>query len=119
MSLIEKKLRESEEKYRTLTEQSFLGISILQDDIIQYVNNQLAKLFGYTVEEIMAWEKGGFLNIIYPDDRKIVAEQARKKQAGDSDYIEQYQFRGIKKNGDIIWLEIFSKSITSGFCYYP
>ncbi|MHA2181298.1 MAG: PAS domain S-box protein, partial [Promethearchaeota archaeon] len=106
-----KKLKESEEKYRTLTEQSFLGISILQDDIIQYVNSQLANLFGYTVEEIMAWEKGGFLNIIYPDDRKLIAEQAEKKQAGDSDIIPQYQFRGIKKNGDILWLEIFSKSI--------
>ncbi len=111
MTLVEKKLRESEEKYRTLTEQSFLGISILQDDIIQYVNNQLVNLFGYTVEEIMAWEKGGFLNIIYPEDRKLVAEQARKKQAGESDILNKYQFRGIKKNGDILWLEVFSKSI--------
>ncbi|MHA1985127.1 MAG: PAS domain-containing protein, partial [Promethearchaeota archaeon] len=111
MTIIEKKLKESEEKFRTLTEQSFLGITILQDDIIQYVNNQLANIFGYTVEEIMAWEKGGFLNVIYPEDRKLVAEQAKKKQAGDSDNIKQYQFRGIKKNKDIVWLEIFSKSI--------
>ena len=71
MTLIEKQLKESEEKYRTLTEQSFLGIAILQDDLIQYVNNQLANTFGYTVEEIMALEKGGFLNFIYPEDRKL------------------------------------------------
>jgi len=106
-----KELRESEEKYRTLTEQSFLGIAIVQDDIVQYVNNQLANKFGYTVQEIMAWKKGGFLNIIYPEDRKLVAEQARKKQLGESDVTNQYQFRGIKKNGDIIWLETFSKTI--------
>jgi len=107
----EQKLKESEEKFRTLTEQSFLGIAILQDDIIQYVNNQLANIFGYTVQEIMAWKKGGFLNIIYPEDRKLVAEQARKKQLGESNVINQYHFRGIKKNGDIVWLELYSKNI--------
>ncbi len=109
MAQIENKLKESEEKYRTLTEQSFLGIAILQDDIIQYVNKQLAHTFGYTVEEIMTWKKGGFLNVIYPEDRKLVADQARKKQLGESDILSQYQFRGIKKNGDIIWLELLSQ----------
>ncbi|MCK4285748.1 MAG: PAS domain S-box protein, partial [Candidatus Lokiarchaeota archaeon] len=107
----EEALKESEEKFRTITEQSFLGIAIQQDNIIKYVNNQLAQTFGYTVEEIMNWEVGGFLNVIHLEDREMVAKQARKKQLGESDSIDQYQFRGIKKNGDIIWLEIYSKSI--------
>ena len=107
----EEALKESEEKFRTITEQSFLGIAIQQDNIIKYVNNQLAQTFGYTVEEIMNWEVGGFLNVIHLEDRELVAKQARKKQLGESDSIDQYQFRGIKKNGDIIWLEIYSKSI--------
>jgi PAS domain S-box-containing protein len=107
----QQKLKESEEKYRTLAEQSFLGIAILQDDIIQYVNKQLAHTVGYTIEEIMAWEKGGFLNFIIPEDRKFIAEQARKKQLGESDVIDQYQFRGRKKNGDLTWLEVYSKTI--------
>jgi len=106
-----RKLKESEEKFRTITEQSFLGIAIQQDNIIKYVNNQLAHTFGYTVEEIMNWEVGGFLNVIHPEDREMVGKQARKKQLGESDSIDQYQFRGIKKNGDTIWLEIYSKSI--------
>ena len=56
------KLKESEEKFRTLAEQSFLGIAILQNNIVRYVNKQLADTFGYTVEEIMDWGKGAFLN---------------------------------------------------------
>ncbi len=108
---VERNLKESEEKFRTITEQSFLGISIVQDNIIKYVNKQLAHIFGYTVEEIMNWEVGGFLNVIHPEDREMVAKQARKKQLGESDSIDQYQFKGIKKNGDNIWLEIYSKSI--------
>ncbi|KKM15573.1 hypothetical protein LCGC14_1694750, partial [marine sediment metagenome] len=108
---VEQNLKESVEKFRTITEQSFLGIAIMQDNIIKYLNNQLANIFGYTVEEIMNWEVGGFLNVIHPEDREMVANQARKKQLGESDSLDQYQFRGIKKNGDAIWLEIYSKSI--------
>jgi len=33
---------------------------------------------------------------------------------GESDAIDQYQFRGLKKNGDQIWLEVFSKTINYG-----
>jgi len=107
----EQKLKDSEEKFRTIAEQSFLGIAILQNDIIIYVNEQLANKFGYTAEEIMKWGVGGFMKVIYPDDRKMVAEQAKKKQSGEPDVVNQYQFRGIKKDGDIIWSEIFSKTI--------
>ncbi|MFX0022517.1 MAG: PAS domain S-box protein [Candidatus Hermodarchaeota archaeon] len=107
----ELKLKESEEKFRTLTEQSFLGITILQNNIVKYVNKQLADLFGYTVEEIMNWGSGGFINVIHPEDKQFVSEQARKKQLGELDVVSQYEFRGVKKNGDMIWLEVFSKTI--------
>ena len=109
--ILEQKLKESEEIYRTITEQSFLGIAIMQDNLIKYVNNQLAELFGRPVEEVIRWKASEFLNVIHPDDRLFVAEQARKKQLGESDVISQYKFRGIKKNGDIIWLETYSKTI--------
>ncbi|MFX1569132.1 MAG: PAS domain S-box protein [Promethearchaeota archaeon] len=107
----ENKIKESEEQFRTLTEQSFLGIAIIQNNLVKYVNKQLADIFRYPIEEIINWGEGGFLNVIYPEDRQIVAEQARKKQLGESDVLNQYEFRGIKKNGEMIWLELFSKSI--------
>jgi PAS domain S-box-containing protein len=91
----EEALRESEEKFRTLTEQSFLGVAILQNNFIRYVNTQLAHTFGYTVEEVMNWGVGGFINVIHSEDRQMVNEQAKKKQFGESDVVNQYQFRGI------------------------
>jgi len=107
----EEKLKESEEIFRSITEQSFLGIAIMQDNLIKYVNNRLAELFGVPVKEVNGWQAKEFLNSIHPDDRLFVAEQARKKQLGEKDAINQYQFRGLKKNGDILWLELFSKTI--------
>jgi PAS domain S-box-containing protein len=109
--IAEEKLKESEEIFRSITEQSLLGIAIMQDNLIKYVNNRLAELFGIPVEEVIEWKASEFLNVIHPDDRLFVAEQARKKQSGENGVISRYKFRGIKKNSDIIWLELFSKTI--------
>jgi len=49
----EQKLKESEEKFRTIADQSLMAISIMQDDVIKYANQRLADINGYGLEEIM------------------------------------------------------------------
>ncbi len=107
----DQRLRESEDKFRTITEQSFMGIIILQDGVFKYFNEQAAKMNGYSMKEIKNWKPFEFQKLIYPDDREFVMEQARKKQAGDPDVVSHYKYRIIKKNGDVIWVENFSKTI--------
>ena len=107
----EQKLKESEEKFRTITEQSFMGIAILQDRIVKYCNKKFVDIFGYTVDDFLKGKPGDFNNVIHPDDRDMVKEQGRKKQMGEPDYITFYQYRGIKKTGEVLWLDIFSKTI--------
>ncbi|MFX0006217.1 MAG: PAS domain S-box protein [Promethearchaeota archaeon] len=111
INLKTQELRESEEIYRPITDQSLLGICIIQDDLIKYMNQKLADLIGYTVEEVKNWEPGWFVNVIHFEDRGWVVEQARKKQAGAKDVKHYYQYRLIKKTGETIWLENFSKTI--------
>jgi len=108
---IQQKLKESEEKFRTIAEQSLIGIGILQDDVIKYVNKGLAVIFGYSVEEMKNWPSLKFQITVHPDDRDLVLEQVRKKQLGLEDYMRQYQFRGVKKTGEIIWIDNFTQSI--------
>ncbi|MFW9818490.1 MAG: PAS domain-containing protein, partial [Candidatus Thorarchaeota archaeon] len=109
--IAEQNLKESEEKFRTIAEQSFMGIIILQDGVFKYFNEQAAKINGYLKEEIQNWEPYEFQKLIHPDDRQFVMEQVRKKQAGDPDVVAHYKYRVIKKNGDAIWVENFSKTI--------
>ncbi|MCK4380180.1 MAG: PAS domain S-box protein [Candidatus Lokiarchaeota archaeon] len=78
----EKKLKESEEKFRTITEQALMGIAILQDDKIKYINNYATNLLGYTSEEMKSWQPGEYTKIIHPEDKKLVLEQAKKKAEG-------------------------------------
>ncbi len=110
--IAEQQIKESEEKFRTIAEQSFLGIAIIQDNLLKYVNQKLADIFGYSIEEADTWQVGEFLNVIHPEDKQFVAKQAMKKQMGEPDAENQYQFRGIKKDGTVIWLELFSKTIS-------
>ncbi len=107
----EEKLKESEEKFRTMAEQSFMGIIILQDGVFKYFNEQAAIMNGYSKEAIQNWEPYEFQKLIYPEDKEFVMEQARKKQAGDPNVITNYQYRIVRKDGEIIWVENFSRTI--------
>ena len=50
---IEKKLTESEKRYRTLVEASAQGIYICREGTIRYANGALARLFGYETPEAL------------------------------------------------------------------
>ena len=108
---LERELKESEEKFRTITEQSLMGIAILQDGKFKYVNQRFATIGGTTSEKMKDWGAGEFLNMVHPEDRQLIAEQARKKQIGENDVINHYQVRAFKKTGELIHGEVFSKTI--------
>ena len=103
-------LKESEEKFRTITEQSLMGIMIMQDGEVKYVNRAFEKIDEYSVQEMMDWPQNEFINIVHPDDVKFVTEQAKKKQSGSEDVVTHYQSRIISKSGKAKWVESFSKS---------
>lgn len=107
----ERALRESEEKFRLISEQSMLGIMILQDDVLKYANQAASDIFGYSVQEALAWGPAGFLEIVHPDDRDFVREQARRKQHGKGGQVESYVFRAITPSGEVKWAELHSRSV--------
>lgn len=106
------KLKESEEKFKNLAEQSLISIIILQDDRVKYANQQFGKGIGYPLDEIRNWSLNELSQIVHPKDRDFVAEQARKKQKGMDDIVPKYEFRIITKDGDIVWRELYSNTIT-------
>ncbi|KKN35348.1 hypothetical protein LCGC14_0784680, partial [marine sediment metagenome] len=108
---LEQELRESEEKFRNIADQSLMGICIVQDDIIKYTNQRMADINGYSLEEIMNWQPHEFYKTIPTESLDFVSEQAKKKQLGLSGVIPQYQLQVIKKSGEKIWVENFSKTI--------
>ncbi len=107
----EEKIKESEAKFRTISEQSLMGISIIQDERIKYVNETLANILGYSIEEILNWSPGEFFKTIHPKDKKRIIELSTKTDNTSDNGVNYYEARGIHKNGNIIWLEIYNKVI--------
>ncbi len=107
----EKALRESEEKFRLISEQSLLAIGILQDGYVKYANEMYSTMTGYSLEEINHWEPYGYAITIHHDDLPFVMAQAEKKQAGETDVSTHYRFRGVTKDKNMTWWDLYSKTI--------
>ena len=105
--LTEETLRESEEKYKTVTESSLTGIFIHQDDRFIFVNDRFAEMHGYKTEELLGKEH---LALIHPDERETLRDIAAKRLKGKIGP-QRYEVRRLRKNGETIWCEMMAALI--------
>ncbi|MEI9958826.1 MAG: PAS domain S-box protein [Ferruginibacter sp.] len=98
---------EAEKKFRTLVEGSLVGVYIIKDGKLPYVNPRFAEIFGYTPKELTSAPSLNF--IVHEEDRATVANNVRLRIEGKIDGV-QYELRGIKKDGTIIYLEVFGRT---------
>ncbi|MEX0747548.1 MAG: PAS domain S-box protein [Rhodothermales bacterium] len=104
----EQTIREAESKFRILVEQSLTGIYIIQDDRFVYVNPRIAEVFGYTPAELLALEDVAYL--IPLDENGSALEYVSKGLSGEEGS-SHYNIRGIRKDGSVIYAEIYSSVI--------
>ncbi len=98
-----------EEKFRLLTEHSLAGIYIMDPaGRIIYANRRLAEISGYSPAEL---EGRNIFQLVHPDDREGIIEQASRKAAGRP-APRNWSCRGIRKDGSVGWLEGSSALIT-------
>ena len=108
----EEELKESEEKFRTIAEESMVGISIIQDNVIKYINQKFLDYLGYKLEEVQKWQPGEVFNkILHPDRREEIREFSQQNQSGENKSTFQSELPIILKNGEIRWLDLYSRSI--------
>ncbi|MCS7220593.1 MAG: PAS domain-containing sensor histidine kinase [Anaerolineae bacterium] len=105
----EERLRESEARFRMITEEALVGVYIIQDGKIRYVNPASARIFGYTPEEIV--DRLSPLDLTYPEDRPLVSERLRQRLEGEAD-VAHYVFRGLRKDGRVIYCEVLGRRLT-------
>ena len=112
--LAEDALRDSEAKFRLLSEQGLLAIVIIQDGLIKYANQAAIELTEYSSKEVHSLEPDEFGKTIHPEDRPFVMEQARRKQRGEKDVVNHYSYRMITKSGKVKWVDLYSKTVNYG-----
>ncbi len=105
----EEALRESERQFKDLSEKSVVGIYLVQDGVLRYVNSKFAQLLGYAIDEMI--DKTPVEQIIFPEDWPTVEGNLRKRLSGELESLH-YEFRVVRKNGQVRNAEIYS-SITT------
>lgn len=108
--MAEAKLRESEERYRDLVEKS--GIGILIDDSdgkFEFFNERFPSLFGFTRKEIL---NKSIHDLVHPDDIDNLRNRHETRMT-KGNAPNQYEFRGIRKNGSTVHLEVAVTPLTS------
>ena len=101
-------LHESEEKYRNLVERANDGIVIFQDAVVKYANPWLARLSGYTTDEIVGSELTRF---VVPAEVPKIAERYRRRIAGEP-VPPTYETVLLLKNGAALHVELNAGVIT-------
>jgi len=104
-------LKASEERYKDLVEKA--GTAILIDDKegnFKYVNKRYAEIFGYTVEEM---KRLSISSVVHPDDVKRVMSYHKGRLQGKK-VPSKYEFKGIKKDGSTIYLEVDAAVLKEG-----
>jgi two-component system cell cycle sensor histidine kinase/response regulator CckA len=92
----EKKLRESEEKFRTLSEQSPNMIYIYNGKRIVYVNNKCVELLGYGKEEFYS-PRFDFMTLISPEYLDLIRVNLRSHLQGRE--LPPYEYALVTKDG--------------------
>ncbi|MHC5077183.1 MAG: PAS domain-containing protein, partial [Planctomycetota bacterium] len=100
----EQALRDSEEKFRKLVEDTLQGVIIIQDGRVIFANPSAQRLVDYTFEELSQLSTEEGVTLIHPEDRERVLNHMEARLRGERTP-ETLIYRVIQKGGDIRWAE--------------
>ncbi len=95
--MLERELKESEERYRTMVESAHDMVAIIGEDYrLRYVNKKAEELTGYNREELRGMDLRDLLD---KGSRRSVLDRFRKKRRGKRVPL-RYEFEIIRQDGD-------------------
>jgi PAS domain S-box-containing protein len=103
-------LRQVEEAYKNLVEQSLNAIMLFQKDRMVFANRATERIFGYSFEELKMFSIRNFLSHVEKDDQKIIREIILKTHHGKTSDQEIKEIRVSRKDAKIRWYEVTATS---------
>lgn len=103
-------LMQSEEKFRSLVEQSLVGVYIMQEGKFVYVNPGFEKIMGYSIHEL---KETSFGQWIYEEDIEKIKENYLSRVNSEKP-TDQYTFRALRRDGALLYIEAIVSKIIYG-----
>jgi diguanylate cyclase (GGDEF)-like protein/PAS domain S-box-containing protein len=103
---VNRALRESENKFHSVLDQSLVGITMVMDGQFRYANLKFAEIIGYSVDEILQLRP---MDITSANDRRLVLNAMRLGLGGNSSQ-KCFVINAQRKDGRIITVEISASS---------
>ncbi|MFN3346381.1 MAG: diguanylate cyclase domain-containing protein [Candidatus Bipolaricaulaceae bacterium] len=88
--------------FQQLVENELVGILVIQDEKLVFVNSALAHITGYGREELLG---RNYLDFVHPEDRAMVQRNYERRRRGE-DAPRRYRFRALHKEGYPLTLEV-------------
>jgi PAS domain S-box-containing protein len=109
----EQALIDSELKYRTLIDQSFQGIMIMQPIplAVKFCNPTFAGFVGLSVDEMLALSPADIQNLVHPDDWDRVINRLQELIAGGPPASIPLVIRIFDKDDKLQYLEVFGRKV--------
>lgn len=101
-------LKTSETRWRSLVDNASTGVYMI-NDMYQfiYVNNTMAQILRYSVDELTSLD---FREILTTESKELVSRYYLKRQQG-IDVPSRYEFQVVHKDGQTRWVEISASVI--------
>lgn len=99
-----RELRESEERFRAMLEQSIAAVYVIQDGQIVYVNPRMREIFGYAPDEPFNPDP---LAHVAEAERAMVAEQMVRRPGGEP--VSAYSVSALRKDGTTFTMGVHAK----------
>ncbi|MCL4234691.1 MAG: PAS domain S-box protein, partial [Deltaproteobacteria bacterium] len=107
----ERALKESEERFRMLTEESLTGVFLQKEGRLTYSNRRLAQMLGYRPEDIQTKLGTHVLEFVHPGDRDQVRMNLEERAKGGNPPSE-YECRMLTAQGKPVWVAMLVSQIT-------
>jgi PAS domain S-box-containing protein len=102
-------LSESENKYRSMVDQSMMGVLLVHDEKVSFANREMAKIFGYASPSEMIGRP--IRDFFAPSSLDCVKGMLRALMQGRKKS-ELSEFVAVKKNGKKIYIQSLTKMIS-------
>ncbi len=103
-------LRDSDERFRALTEQSLVGIAIVEGTRIAYVNDRFAETFGYDRDDMLSVAT---VDMAAHSSRLRVTQFLRDSLAGRANS-SVLEFEGLRRDGSTVHVELSGSRMEMG-----